>query len=246
MSRVLTNEKTSLSHCGSSVGRKAKKELRHRAARQTEPDFQLTFYKYKLSWRFWEVRSQEITAFLTATLIWAHQPKPQGGDIILSWTLKFPSTGNGFNETITQKYSQHQNVCEILRGTAAPGSNVVLHNRQWIIILVAGETLSIWQNWGVKTVTDRLVSPHLTNAGCTLWLHPGIVSIWREIIPSLSSYAGELRGNKELNQDDESVRSQKRCWVLLCWQLELYLWSSQNTLLALLTQWFDKHNYKQL
>ena len=66
--------------------------------KQTEPDFQLTFFK--LSWRIWEVWSQEITAFLTATLIWAHHTEPQGGDIILSWTLKFPS-----QETVSMRRS---------------------------------------------------------------------------------------------------------------------------------------------
>ena len=128
--------------------------------KQTEPDFQLTFFK--LSWRIWEVWSQEITAFLTGTLSWScNQTKPQGwrrSKSFLNSEVSF--TGNEFNETITQKASRDQPVLKILhskteqdhhqevRQRAIRGVMLCCTMRQWIIILVGGETLSIWQCWG--------------------------------------------------------------------------------------------------
>ena len=156
---------------GSPVGRKAKKELRHRANRARLPTNILqAFLKDLGSENSRNYRLSDCHFDLSPS----HRTPGRRYNSILNFEVSF--TGNGFNETISQKYSRHQNVFKILGcSTQPPGSvaesdqrsNVVLHNRQWIIILVVGETPRSQHLTILTTVTDRLVSPHPSNAGCT-------------------------------------------------------------------------------
>ena len=207
MSRVLTDKWEDWVTVGLQLGGRQRKSYDTEPSKQSQTSSQ-HFSSFLEGLGKWEVKKLP-PAWLPLWLeLWFNQT-PGRRSNSTSWTLKFPSQEtNSMRRSLNLKSLVDISLCsrysEARHYTAPPGSvaenyqrsNVVLHNRQWIIILVLGETLpTINIDIILTAVTDRLVSPHPSNAGCT-WAseshHPGIVSIWREIIPCLSSYADQV------------------------------------------------------